>query len=96
MNLYFEQEQHLKIVEVVFTLDIIIIFYFNLGRVSVGSGYSINTSSGNILIQTANSGKAGISGYLVLSSGTASIGNSGEIYIGSGSALSGSGGSICK
>ena len=61
---------------------------------SVSSGYSSVSTSGNLLLQTANAGAAGRSGYVVLSTGTASNGNSGSIRIGSGAALNGRGGSV--
>jgi hypothetical protein len=41
----------------------------------VTTGYSSATSSGNLMLRSANAGIAGVSGMLVLSTGTASIGN---------------------
>jgi len=58
------------------------------GQVSVITGYSSLGSSGNLLLQTANSGtppalNAAVSGFVVLSTCTSSNGASGGVIIGS-------------
>ena len=50
------------------------------------------TSSGNMMLQTANAGTTGVSGYLVISTGQTTNGISGSAYMGTGSS---SGGNRC-
>ena len=58
------------------------------GAVSLMSGYGIDTSSGNIDIQTPNGGADGVSGSLTFSSGVTPKGDSGDISIGTGESSS--------
>ena len=65
------------------------------GRVRVVSGASDETSSGNVVFQTAGvSSGTGLSGVIVLSTGASTLGDSGAIHIGSGAATGGEGGFI--
>jgi hypothetical protein len=59
------------------------------GNVVLSSGPGVATSSGSLLLETANAGAAGVSGSITLSSGTTSLGDSGHLLITSGSANSG-------
>ena len=61
---------------------------------SLFTGQGTKTSSGSIVIKTANAGTTGVSGALTFSSGTTSSGSSGELRIGTGTAVKGKGGSI--
>ena len=48
---------------------------------SLFTGQGTKTSSGSIVIKTANAGTTGVSGFLMFSSGTTSSGSSGELAV---------------
>ena len=52
---------------------------------SLFTGQGTKTSSGSIVIKTANAGTTGVSGFLMFSSGTTSSGSSGELRVGTSS-----------
>ena len=58
------------------------------------SGVGHLTSSGLVLLSTANAGFQGVSGSITMSTGTSSLGCSGYYYLGTGEASSGAGGDI--
>ena len=60
----------------------------------VSSGAGIATTSGAIVIRSANAGDAGVSGVLIFSSGSSSSGTTGSVSIGSGAATDGKGGAV--
>ena len=64
------------------------------GYVSITSGYSLKSSSGNIALKTANAGEKGVSGGIALSTGTSSTGASGAILLGTGTGTGDHGGDI--
>ncbi len=58
------------------------------------TGASVLSSSGSILLESANAGTSGVSGMISLLTGTTSIGDSGSISLRSGTASSGRSGTI--
>jgi len=64
------------------------------GDITILSGVGIATSSGSIIMSTADADPNGVSGPLHLSTGHANAGSSGSIQLSTGSAMSGVGGSV--
>ena len=62
--------------------------------ISLTSGYSSVTSSGNISLATANAGLAGVSGEVSIKTGDSTFGYSGALSMSTGGATGGRGGSI--
>ena len=62
------------------------------GSVRIAAGAGTATSSGSVLIETPNAGRAGVSGSITLRSGTTSQGDSGYLSLVTGDAVAGSAG----
>jgi hypothetical protein len=60
----------------------------------IQSGTSADTSSGDIVVKSANGGAAGVSGMLTIGTGTSSIGGTGSLNLATGYSRFGSGGEI--
>lgn len=49
------------------------------GRVVIQTGNSTLTSSGDVLLRTANAGVAGVTGLISMTTGVATLGNAGSV-----------------
>ena len=64
------------------------------GSIRLTTGVGTSTSSGAVLVNTANAGKTGVSGSMTLSTGTSSLGKTGYMNLITGESTSGKGGYI--
>ena len=64
------------------------------GQVTLTSGVGSTDDSGTVIIATADSGSAGVSGDMALRTGTSDAGNTGSFTLTTGAATGGAGGAI--